>query len=76
MHFRQQAFDRWMSTRSPNGWVQPVLEWLDLREPTGPPADAIDLEDDMYLSVICPTRVVAEYLVVGYERLAVLRNLR
>jgi hypothetical protein len=53
-----------------------IGDWIVACRRDGPPSHGIDAGDDLHLSPVMGTRVVAEYLVVEYEFMIVVREFR
>jgi hypothetical protein len=53
-----------------------VAEWIERCRADGPPAQGIDAGQDIMLSALAGTRIVAEYLVVDFEFLIIVKEFR
>jgi hypothetical protein len=57
--------------------IAPVSDWITAVEVMGPPSNAALIEEpDRYLAAVDGTRVTVEYLVIDYEFLVIVREIR
>lgn len=73
-----KAFPAWLSSYAPglppSTWMSAVVEWIHACELAGPPAAAVAVAEDRYVAQIPGTRLFAEYLVVEYEFLIIVKD--
>lgn len=75
----EQAFNSWLRSYRPNlppaSWVTGVTEWIQGCKLAGPPVNARLVDEDRYIAQIPGTRLFAEYLVIDYEFLILVKDI-
>jgi hypothetical protein len=56
--------------------VGPVTEWIHAVEVTGPPVDGVRAVDDLFIAPVGDTKITVSYIVIEYEFLVILKQIR
>lgn len=72
----QDPLQAWLQREPPLLWITPVTEWVEGCKLAGPPPNARPISEDRFLDNVPGTNIVAEFLLVEYEYLIIVKEFR